>query len=70
MIDPEEAVDREDGYYARVRPRDGSGSLPPLEIDKQLGGRCDAEKPVGQVALMRLIKAAYALAESGKEVSL
>jgi len=25
---------------------------------------------VGQVALMRLIKAAYALAESGKEVSL
>jgi hypothetical protein len=41
-----------------------------LEIDKQLGGRCDAEKPVGQVALMRLIKAAYALAESGKEVSL
>ena len=39
VIDPEEAVDREDRYYARVMGWDGSGSLPPLEIDKQLGGR-------------------------------
>jgi predicted dehydrogenase len=96
----------EDRYYARVMGRDGSGSLPPLEIYKQLGGRPlevtprqpkprggenpytnayrrlldhfvrvvggrrDAEMPVGQVALMRLIEAAYASAESGKEVSL
>lgn len=28
-----------DRHYARVMGRDGSGSLPPLEIQKQLGGR-------------------------------
>ena len=39
VIDPEEAVDREGRYYPRVMGWDGSGSLPPLEIDKQLGGR-------------------------------
>ncbi len=30
---------RHDHYYARVMGSDGSGSLPPLEIYKQLGGR-------------------------------
>ena len=35
-----------------------------------VGGRRDAEMQVGQVALMRLIEAAYTSAESGKEVSL
>jgi predicted dehydrogenase len=29
----------EDRYYARVMGSEGSGSLPPLEISKQLGGR-------------------------------
>ena len=28
-----------DRYYARVMGREGSGSLPPLEISRQLGGR-------------------------------
>jgi predicted dehydrogenase len=30
---------REDRYYARVMGTEGSGSLPPLEVYKQLGGR-------------------------------
>jgi predicted dehydrogenase len=96
----------DDRYYARVMGSEGSGSLPPLEIYKQLGGRpldvtprqptprggenpymnayrrtldhfvrvvggqSDAELPHGQVALMRLIEAAYASAEAGEEVEL
>ncbi len=96
----------DDRYYARVMGREGTGSLPPLEVYKQLGGRpievtptqprprggenpymnayrrlldhfvrtvagrADAELPVNQVALMRLVEAAYASAKTGKEVEL
>jgi len=37
---------------------------------RTVAGRADAELPVNQVALMRLIEAAYASAETGKEVEL
>ena len=96
----------EDRYFARLMGTEGSASLPPLEVFKQLGGRPldvtprqpkprggenaytnayrrlldhfvravdgqgNAELPLGQVALMRLIEAAYESAESGKEVVL
>ena len=96
----------EDRYYARVMGTEGSGSFPPLEVYKQLGGRplevtprqprprggenpytnayrrlidqfvrCVAgrheiEIPEEQVALMRLIEAAYESAEAGHAVEL
>lgn len=96
----------EDRYHARVLGTEGSGSLPPLEVFKQVGGRpmevtprqprprggenpytnayrrllddfvrsidgtTDAELPREQVALMRLIEAAYRAAETGREVEL
>lgn len=95
-----------DHYYARVMGREGSGSLPPLEIYKQLGGRpmevtprqprprgdenpytnayrrlldhfvrvvtgmAEATLPDEQVALMRVVEAAYRSAEEGREVML
>lgn len=94
----------EDRFYLRVMGSEGSGSLPPLEVFKRLGGRPmdvtprqprprggenpytnayrrilddfvrqvqgvgDSAPPVEQVALMRLIEAAYASASSGREV--
>jgi predicted dehydrogenase len=94
----------DDRYFARVMGTEGSGSLPPLEVYKQLGGRpidvtprqpkpsggenpytnayrrllddfvqsvagrSDVELPREQVALMRLIEAAYESAEKGHEV--
>ena len=96
----------EDRFYARVMGTEGSGSLPPLEVYKLLGGRPlavtpkqprpqggenpytnayrrlldhfirsaggrrDVELPTEQVRLMALIEAAYASAESGREVEL
>ncbi|MGD8320282.1 MAG: Gfo/Idh/MocA family oxidoreductase [Gemmatimonadota bacterium] len=96
----------EDRYYARVMGTEGSASLPPLEIYKQLGGRPldvtprqprprggenpytnayrrlldhfvravegtgEEPLPEEQVALLRLIEAAYRSAEEGREVSL
>jgi len=96
----------DDRYFARVMGTEGSGSLPPLEVFKQLGGRpievtprqpkpsggenpytnayrrllddfvqsvagrSDAAVPHEQVALMRLIEAAYESAETGHEVGL
>ncbi len=96
----------EDRYYARVMGDEGTGSLPPLEIYKQLGGRplevtprqpkprggenpymnayrrqldhfvrvvggeADAEPPLHQEALMRLVEAAYASVEAGTEVTI
>lgn len=94
----------EDSFYLRVMGSEGSGSLPPLEVFKQLGGRPmdvtprqprpsggenpytnayrrllddfvrraggvgDVAAPVEQVAMMRLIEAAYRSAETGREV--
>jgi predicted dehydrogenase len=96
----------EDRYYARVMGTEGSGSFPPLEVCKQLGGRplevtprqprprggedsytnayrrlidqfvrCVAGRheiaiPEEQVALMRVIEAAYESAEAGHAVDL
>lgn len=96
----------EDRYYARVMGTEGSGSFPPLEVYKQLGGRPlevtprqprprggenpytnayrrlidqfvrgvagrqEIEIPEEQVALMRLIEAAYESAEAGHAVEL
>ena len=96
----------EDRYYVRVMGTEGSGSLPPLEVYKQLGGRPlevtprqprprggenpftnayrrlidqfvrgvagrhEIEVPEEQVALMRLIEAAYESAEAGHAVAL
>lgn len=96
----------DDRYYARVMGSDGSGSLPPLEIFRQLGGRPlevtprqprpsggenpytnayrrqldyfvravagtgEARLPEEQIALMRLIEAAYEAAAAGREVTL
>ena len=96
----------EDRHYARVMGTEGSGSFPPLEVYKQLGGRplevtprqprprggedpytnayrrlidqfvrgvsgrSEIEVPGEQVALMRLIKAAYESAEAGHAVAL
>ena len=95
----------EDRYYARVMGMEGSGSFPPLEVYKQLGGRplevtprqprprggedpyTNAYRrlidqfvrgvagrsdpvPEEQVALMRLIEAAYESAEAGHAVAL
>lgn len=96
----------EDSFYLRVMGTEGSGSLPPLEVYKQLGGRPmdvtprqprprggenpytnayrrllddfvrrakgvgDSDAPVEQVGVMRIIEAAYASAESGREVDL
>ena len=96
----------EDRYYTRVMGTEGSGSFPPLEIHKQLGGRPlevtprqprprggenpytnayrrlldqfvrgvagrhEIELPEEQVALMRLIEAAYESAEAGRSVAL
>lgn len=96
----------EDRFYLRVMGSEGSGSLPPLEVFKQLGGRPmevtprqprprggenpytnayrrllddfvrqasgvgESSVPVEQVALMRVIEAAYASAQSGREVDL
>jgi len=96
----------EDRYFARVMGTEGSGSLPPLEVFKQLGGRpievtprqprprggenpytnayrrllddfvqsvagrSQVDPPREQVALMRLIEAAYSSAEAGREVEL
>ena len=96
----------DDRYFARVMGTEGSGSLPPLEVYKQLGGRpidvtprqpkpsggenpytnayrrllddfvqsvagrSDAAVPHEQVALMRLIEAAYESSEAGHEVDL
>ena len=96
----------EDRYYTRVMGTEGSGSFPPLEIHKQLGGRPlevtprqprprggenpytnayrrlldqfvrgvagrhEIELPEEQVALMRLIEAAYESAEGGRAVAL
>lgn len=95
----------EDRYYARVMGTEGSGSFPPLEVYKQLGGRPlevtprqprprggenpytnayrrlidqfvrgvsgrgEIEVPEEQVALMRLIEAAYESAEAGHAVA-
>ncbi|MCG6955625.1 MAG: Gfo/Idh/MocA family oxidoreductase [Gemmatimonadetes bacterium] len=96
----------EDRYYARVMGAEGSGSLPPLEVYKQLGGRplevtprqprprggenpytnahrrqldqfvravssqAEVPLPEEQVALMRVIQAAYHAAETRGEVTL
>jgi predicted dehydrogenase len=96
----------DDRYFARVMGTEGSGSLPPLEVYKQLGGRpievtprqpkpsggenpytnayrrllddfvqsvagrSEVGLPHEQVALMRLIEAAYHAAEAGREVEL
>lgn len=95
-----------DHYYARVMGREGSGSMPPLELFKQLGGRpmevtprqprprgdenaytnayrrqldhfvrvlagtAEATLPREQVALMRVVEAAYRSAGEGREVVL
>jgi len=96
----------EDRYYARVMGTEGSGSLPPLEVYRQLGGRPlevtprqprpsggenpytnayrrqlddfvqiatgrrEPEAQQTQVALMRLLEAAYRAAEAGREIEL
>lgn len=96
----------EDRFYLQVMGTEGSGSLPPLEVFKQLGGRPmdvtprqprprggenpytnayrrllddfvrrtngvgETDAPVEQVGVMRIIEAAYASAESGREVDL
>ncbi|MBM4185199.1 MAG: Gfo/Idh/MocA family oxidoreductase [Gemmatimonadetes bacterium] len=96
----------DDRYFARVMGTEGSGSLPPLEVFKQLGGRpievtprqpkpsggenpytnayrrllddfvqsvagrSDVALPHEQVALMRLLEAAYESSEAGREVDL
>jgi predicted dehydrogenase len=95
----------EDRYYARVMGSEGSGSLPPLEVFRQLGGRplevtprqprprggenpymnayrrqldhflrcvsgkAEASMPEEQVALMKVVEAAYRSAQEGREVS-
>ena len=96
----------DDRYYLRVMGSEGSGSIPPLEVYKLLGGRpmevtprqprpqggenpytnayrrlldawvrslkgmAEAEIPREQIAVMRIIEAAYRSAESGSEVEL
>ncbi|MBT8488514.1 MAG: Gfo/Idh/MocA family oxidoreductase [Gemmatimonadetes bacterium] len=94
----------EDRFYVRVMGTEGSGSLPPLEVYRQVGGRPmdvtprqprprggenpytnayrrllddfvrqitglrDVAVPKEQVALMKVIEAAYRSAEEGREV--
>lgn len=96
----------EDRFYVRVMGTEGSGSLPPLEVYRQVGGRPmdvtprqprprggenpytnayrrllddfvrqikglrDVAVPKEQVALMKVIEAAYRSAEEGREVEL